>query len=376
MASPRVAGHCLASARAFAGYRSGAAAAASRAFQTIPPLRQAVALLPRGLAAWRADTFPAPQGVRRLSVQVVAASSIVNGGGGGGARRAFAGFKVYKGRGALQVSPIRPSWRQLEEGSMAIDKPGVIFLEFAPAAGERNYDWSRKMTFAMNATEVGTILETPSQKLEFFHDPGKGGSGEGSVSKVLRVEPTPDGNGYFFSITMSDKAAASKSSLSIPVSLGEFGVLKSLFNYSLPHLLGFDEVFNCQPQLMSGERSGFAGSSGFAGAGSFGGSGGASPGYGIEPTPSAPAATGAAGGEFWQQYGQQAGAPYAAGESGGYEPMDDFAVGEGPPYEEGFAGDEQLRVEEEEEPQWQPSPDSANAFGGGANNAFGERPPF
>lgn len=40
MASPRVAGHCLASARAFAGYRSGAAAAASRAFQTIPPLRQ------------------------------------------------------------------------------------------------------------------------------------------------------------------------------------------------------------------------------------------------------------------------------------------------------------------------------------------------
>jgi hypothetical protein len=44
----------------------------------------------------------------------------------------------------MQVSPIRPSWRQLEEGSIAIDRPGVIFLEFAPAAGERTYDWSKK----------------------------------------------------------------------------------------------------------------------------------------------------------------------------------------------------------------------------------------
>lgn len=163
-------------------------------------------------------------------------------------RRAFVQYQVYKGKAAMALGPIRPTWRRLKDGGMAVDRQGTMLLEFAPAAGERIYDWNKKLvsrcmdfddcpfadclprphngparlsdcsfvvsgrqiavveqgyagflfgcawlidsrclrhlltppfcmsskTFAMNPTEIGTILAMMNQKVEFFHDPRKG----------------------------------------------------------------------------------------------------------------------------------------------------------------------------------------------------------
>mmetsp|Transcript_37764 Transcript_37764/g.67684 ORF Transcript_37764/g.67684 Transcript_37764/m.67684 type:complete len:184 (-) Transcript_37764:102-653(-) len=183
------------------------------------------------------------------------------------------------------------------------------------------------------------------------------------MSKVLRVEPTPDGNGFFFSLSISDKGNSSKSSLSIPVSIGEFGVLKSLFNYSLPHLLGFDEVFTCAPffQPMDSDASN-GGRSSFGAANPAMVAGSAVAGSAGPPPP----AEAVGGGDYWQQYGQQLGVPAAVGvEEGENDPAgiaDEF-------FDENFR-------EEEEEPRWEPSPDSANYVPGSGENAFGKSPPF
>ncbi|TQD80514.1 hypothetical protein C1H46_033930 [Malus baccata] len=58
--------------------------------------------------------------------------------------------------------------------------PGkVVLLQFAPAAGVRVYDWSRKQVFSLSVTEIGSLVSLGSKEsLEFFHDPlrGKGNS--------------------------------------------------------------------------------------------------------------------------------------------------------------------------------------------------------
>eukprot|EP00191_Tetraselmis_sp_GSL018_P024016 CAMPEP_0177626140 /NCGR_PEP_ID=MMETSP0419_2-20121207/30492_1 /TAXON_ID=582737 /ORGANISM="Tetraselmis sp., Strain GSL018" /LENGTH=221 /DNA_ID=CAMNT_0019127169 /DNA_START=123 /DNA_END=785 /DNA_ORIENTATION=+ len=159
------------------------------------------------------------------------------------------GSRRYKGKGALAVRPIRPTWRSLQGGGIAIERQGTMFVEFAAAVAERQYDWENKLTFALNAIELGTLMECAGSKNEFYHDPGKGGRSEGTVSKTLRVEPTPSGNGYFFSISVSDKSSRRNTNISVPVSFGEFAVMKQLFQYCIPHLLGFDEAFNCPPQF-------------------------------------------------------------------------------------------------------------------------------
>jgi len=166
-------------------------------------------------------------------------------------RRAFADFKVYKGKAALSMRPIRPTWKRLPDGGASIDRTGTMLLEFAPVGSvERQYDWSKKQTFAMSASEIGTVVAAPNTKNEFFHDPGKGRTVEGMVHKVLRVEPTPDGKGYFFSVNVTDKANGN-SNISIPLSIGEFFVFKTLCEYALPRLMGFDELFNISPQMQA-----------------------------------------------------------------------------------------------------------------------------
>jgi hypothetical protein len=50
----------------------------------------------------------------------------------------------------------------------------VLFLEFAKAieGQQRAYDWNNKVTWGMSVPELSTILATPNQQHDFFHDPG------------------------------------------------------------------------------------------------------------------------------------------------------------------------------------------------------------
>ncbi|XP_050238990.1 single-stranded DNA-binding protein WHY1, chloroplastic-like [Mercurialis annua] len=159
--------------------------------------------------------------------------------------KVFVGHSIYKGKAALTVEPKAPEFAALESGAFKIAKEGFVLLQFAPAAGVRLYDWSRKQVFSLSVTEIGTLLSLGARdSCEFFHDPNKGKSDEGKVKKVLKIEPLPDGSGHFFNLSVQNKSMNLDESIYIPVTKAEFAVLISAFNYIMPYLLGWNAFAN------------------------------------------------------------------------------------------------------------------------------------
>ncbi|KAG7558535.1 Whirly transcription factor [Arabidopsis thaliana x Arabidopsis arenosa] len=164
----------------------------------------------------------------------------------GSSPRFYVGHSIYKGKAALTIEPRAPEFVALESGAFKLTKEGFLLLQFAPAAGVRQYDWSRKQVFSLSVTEIGNLVSLgPRESCEFFHDPFKGkGSDEGKVRKVLKVEPLPDGSGRFFNLSVQNKLLNVDESVYIPITKAEFAVLISAFNFILPHLIGWSAFAN------------------------------------------------------------------------------------------------------------------------------------
>ncbi|GAB2280310.1 Single-stranded DNA-binding protein why1, chloroplastic [Dionaea muscipula] len=161
------------------------------------------------------------------------------------AGRVFVGHSIYKGKAVLSVDPRPPEFVPLESGKFKISREGYIFLQFAPAAGLRQYDWSRKQVFSLSVTEIGTLINLGSgESCEFIHDPHKGRSDEGKVMKVLKVEPLRDASGHFFSLSVQNKILNKDENIYIPISKAEFTVLATAFKFILPYLLGWHTFGN------------------------------------------------------------------------------------------------------------------------------------
>ncbi|XP_019164913.1 PREDICTED: single-stranded DNA-binding protein WHY1, chloroplastic-like isoform X2 [Ipomoea nil] len=154
--------------------------------------------------------------------------------------KVFIGYSIYKGKAALTVVPCAPEFSPLDSGAFKLSKEGFVLLQFAPAAGVRQYDWGRKQVFSLSVTELGSLISLGAKdSCEFFHDPNKGKSDEGKVRKVLKIEPLPDGSGHFFNLSVQNKLINVDENIYIPVSKAEFAVLVSAFNFVLPYLLGW-----------------------------------------------------------------------------------------------------------------------------------------
>ncbi|CAH9129056.1 unnamed protein product [Cuscuta epithymum] len=154
--------------------------------------------------------------------------------------KVFVGYSIYKGKAALTVVPCAPEFSPLDSGAFKLSKEGFVLLQFAPAAGVRQYDWSRKQVFSLSVTELGSLISLGGKdSCDFFHDPNKGKSDEGKVRKVLKIEPLPDGSGHFFNLSVQNKLINVDESIYIPVTRAEFTVLVSAFNFVLPYLLGW-----------------------------------------------------------------------------------------------------------------------------------------
>lgn len=177
--------------------------------------------------------------------------------------RVFTDFSVYKGKGAMQLKAIKPEWRSSANGDISVTRPGVMLLEFAAVAqgggdqqgyGQRNYDWSNKETFALRAEEMGNFIV--SNNFSLVHDPNKGGPGDGSVMKTLKVFPSQDGKGTMISLQVRTQGQGQGQDgnfyLMVPMTDGEMAVFKSIANYLIPKLLGFDEIFANQEATSGG----------------------------------------------------------------------------------------------------------------------------
>ncbi|KAL6606615.1 hypothetical protein ACP70R_042268 [Stipagrostis hirtigluma subsp. patula] len=164
---------------------------------------------------------------------------------GGQEGRVFTSYSIYKGKAALSFDPRPPQFVPLDSGAHKVAKEGFVLLQFAPAVATRQYDWTRKQVFSLSVWEIGTLLTLgPTDSCEFFHDPFKGRSEEGKVRKVLKVEPTPDGNGRFFNLSVQNRLLNIDENIYIPITKGEFAVIVSTFNYIIPHLMGWSTFTN------------------------------------------------------------------------------------------------------------------------------------
>lgn len=133
----------------------------------------------------------------------------------------------------------------LDSGAYKLSRDGCLLLQFAPSVGPCQYDWTRKQMFMLSVDEMGSVISLGAKEsCEFFHDPFKGGSDEGKVRKVLKIEPFPDGSGFFFNLSVQDKTVNVDVSINIPVSKAELSVLRSIFKYIMPYLLGWHTFAN------------------------------------------------------------------------------------------------------------------------------------
>ncbi|KAK0577631.1 hypothetical protein LWI29_036101 [Acer saccharum] len=162
--------------------------------------------------------------------------------------RIFAPYSIYKGKAAICVDPILPTFTKMDSGHFRVDRKGCILLTFGPAIGERKYDWGKKQVFALSATEIGSLISmSPTDTSEFFHDPSMKSSNAGQVRKNLSIKAVPDANGYFISLNVVNNLTKTTDRFVVPVTTAEFAVMKTACSYALPHIIGWHRLTN--PQL-------------------------------------------------------------------------------------------------------------------------------
>ncbi|PKU69177.1 Single-stranded DNA-binding protein WHY2, mitochondrial [Dendrobium catenatum] len=126
--------------------------------------------------------------------------------------KAFADFSIFKGKAALLMSPVPPTFTKMDSGHQRVDKKGVILLKFIPAI----------------ATEVGCLISLgPDESCEFFHDPSMKSSLEGQVKKTLTISPLNDGGGYMFNLSVMNAVQKTNERFTLPVTKAEFSVMRT-----------------------------------------------------------------------------------------------------------------------------------------------------
>ncbi|XP_062022320.1 single-stranded DNA-binding protein WHY2, mitochondrial [Rosa rugosa] len=166
----------------------------------------------------------------------------------------YAPFSIYKGKAALSLSPVLPTFTKLESGSVVVERRGSVMLKFMPAIGERKYDSEKKQLFALSATEVGSLISLgPKDSCELFHDPSMQSSNAGQVRKSLSIKPHADG--YFISLTVVNNLLKTRESFSVPVTTAEFAVMKTACSFALPHIMGWDRLTNKVPRGIEVHKS-------------------------------------------------------------------------------------------------------------------------
>lgn len=180
----------------------------------------------------------------------------------------FTAYVVYKRQSALSMKVIRPRWEPVNSASggngMRPEREGTIFLEFANARGEREYDWAAKESFSLSATECAEILEGIERReaRSMVHDPNMMKEGAGTIIKTFQLSPSTKTGDVFFNLSVTNKTAGTDAKFGTPLSPAEARVVHTIFQFAIPRLLGIDEIFAAPPLVSTGGNSSGFGSTG------------------------------------------------------------------------------------------------------------------
>ncbi|CAJ1942098.1 unnamed protein product [Cylindrotheca closterium] len=198
------------------------------------------------------------------------------GGGGGGGYQASPSYQIYGEEVAFTLKCIMPSFRLVGNRTVVVDKTnkGRLLLEFTPrqAQDTNRFAWDQSIKFALLAEEVGTLVACLShgQPVELARQTAALGGqqqqqqqqgqygfhgetpGVGSLQKILRAMPD-NGGAATFSIDYELDGRGSQDPpnpnevhgpLQIRLMAGEFQVLKSIMEHSIPRLVGWAQMMD------------------------------------------------------------------------------------------------------------------------------------
>ncbi|KAL6759694.1 whirly transcription factor-domain-containing protein [Haematococcus lacustris] len=179
-----------------------------------------------------------------------------------GQEKCFADFAIYKGKGAVQMKPVPPSWSRTDgpRGTkLVLSREGVLMMEFANVMqgqgsqmsySTRSYDWNNKVIIALKALELAKLSDydltgRPSDAgVEFFHDSGKSNAAQAGITKRLKLIYGQDLSSMLLTVTQSNAQENKNTQVTVPITRAEFVVIKALANHLIPRLLGFDVVLS------------------------------------------------------------------------------------------------------------------------------------
>jgi hypothetical protein len=93
-------------------------------------------------------------------------------------------YGLFKGKGAINVKPI-PATLKIANGVRTVDREGALLFEFAPAVSTREYDWSKKISFALDPTECAELVRfKETETVSFMHNPNLGGGTQSPRSSL------------------------------------------------------------------------------------------------------------------------------------------------------------------------------------------------
>ncbi|XP_022861527.1 single-stranded DNA-binding protein WHY2, mitochondrial-like [Olea europaea var. sylvestris] len=83
-------------------------------------------------------------------------------------------------------------------------------------------------------------------------------SNAGQVRKSLSIKVHDNGGGYFISLNVVNNILKTNDRFVVLVPTAEFAVMRTAFNFALPHIMGWDQYTNQPPKSIDENRPEFA----------------------------------------------------------------------------------------------------------------------
>jgi len=135
-------------------------------------------------------------------------------------------YCIYKKSAAAQFNLIPP--KRNDKGR--VEREGAVMLEVANAKGDKVYDWSNKLNFAIQINDIIMLFNNLDNPDRLFHN------NEGTT-KTLEFK---QGEGKFAGTYMMT-LKVNDTKITVPLSGGEYTVLTLLLKGSIEKVLGWSE---------------------------------------------------------------------------------------------------------------------------------------
>lgn len=137
-------------------------------------------------------------------------------------------FKLYKNKGAVNFLIIPPKF----DNNGWVTKPGAILLEAAPGLGKQQWDWDKKLTFAISLTDMCSLIDRDPAKRRIFHE-------HNEAPKTLEFRPGEGQYAGTYMMQLSEGKGDSRKTVMVPFSDGEYQIVIRLILAAAPLLINW-----------------------------------------------------------------------------------------------------------------------------------------